>query len=59
MLRDMNLYVDDKDANNDGVKDAYLIYASDENTDMTISLLDKTYTKLAKPISQEQRGTSV
>lgn len=59
MARDMNLYIDDKDANNDGVNDAYLIYASDENTDMTISLLDKTYTKLAKPISEESRGTDV
>lgn len=60
MLRDMNLYTDEgKDENNDGVEDAYLVYASDENTDMTISLLDSTYTKLAKPISEEQRGTSV
>lgn len=59
MFRDMNLYVDDKDANNDGVNDAYLIYASNENADMTISMLDSTYTKLVKPIAEEKQGTDV
>ncbi len=59
MARDMNLFVDDKDANKDGVPDAYLIYSSNENKDLTISLLDSTYTKLVKPVSQQKMGTSV
>lgn len=52
MARDMNLYVDDKDADHDGVDDAYLLYASNENRDLTISRLDGTYTKLAQPQKQ-------
>lgn len=59
MARDMNVYVDDKDANGDGANDAYLIYASNENRDLTISLLDRTYTKLVVPVAQQVRGTSV
>lgn len=59
MARDMNLYIDDKDANGDGVNDAYLIYSSNENRDLTISLLDSTYTKLVKPVSQQQKGNDV
>ncbi|MBM6700418.1 Ig-like domain-containing protein [Bifidobacterium pullorum subsp. saeculare] len=59
MARDMNVYVDDKDENGDEVKDAYLIYASNENRDLTISLLDSTYTKLVKPVAEQQMGTSV
>lgn len=60
MARDMNLYIDEgKDENNDGADDAYLIYASNENADLTISLLDATYTKLVVPVSEQQRGTSV
>lgn len=58
MARDMNLYIDQgKDANKDGVTDAYLIYSSNENRDLTISLLDKTYTKLVKPVSEQKKGT--
>ncbi|WEV52875.1 immunoglobulin-like domain-containing protein [Bifidobacterium sp. ESL0704] len=60
MARDMNLYIDKgKDLNHDGADDAYLIYSSNENRDLTISLLDKTYTKLAKPVAQQQKGTDV
>lgn len=59
MARDMNLFVDDKDANDDGVLDAYLIYASNENRDLTISLLDSTYTKLATPRQEESQGTDI
>lgn len=60
MARDMNLYIDQgKDENDDGVDDAYLIYASNENRDLTISLLDSTYTKLAKPVAEQKQGTSV
>lgn len=59
MARDMNLFVDDKDANGDGVLDAYLIYASNENRDLTISLLDKTYTKLVVPKDEQVKGTDI
>lgn len=59
MARDMNLWIDDKDANNDGVNDAYLIYSSNHNADLTISLLDDTYTKLVVPNEQQKRGTDV
>lgn len=59
MARDMNLWVDDKDANNDGVNDAYLVYSSNENRDLTISLLDSTYTKLVVPNAQQKKGTDV
>lgn len=60
MARDMNLYIDEgKDENGDGVDDAYLIYASNENRDLTISLLDSTYTKLAVPVAEQKQGTSV
>lgn len=60
MARDMNLYVDSgKDLNHDGVNDAYLIYASNENRDLTISLLDRTYTKLVTPTDQQKEGLDV
>ena len=60
MARDMNLYVDEgKDENGDGADDAYLIYASNENRDLTISLLDPTYTKLVVPVAEQRQGTSV
>lgn len=60
MARDMNLYVDSgKDLNQDGVDDAYLIYASNENRDLTISLLDRTYTKLVTPTGQQKLGVNV
>ena len=60
MARDMNLYVDSgKDQNHDGVDDAYLVYSSNENRDLTISLLDKTYTKLVEPNARQQKGIDV
>ncbi|WP_169331201.1 Ig-like domain-containing protein [Alloscardovia criceti] len=59
MARDMNLWIDDKDANHDGVNDAYLVYSSNENRDLTISLLDSTYTKLVVPNAQQKRGTDI
>lgn len=60
MARDMNLYVDSgKDLDHDGADDAYLVYASNENRDLTISLLDRTYTKLVEPNARQRQGTDV
>ncbi|KAB7790636.1 glycoside hydrolase family protein [Bifidobacterium leontopitheci] len=46
-VRDMTLFVDDKDANGDGVNDAYVVYTSDGNGAVYASLLNSTYTGIA------------
>ncbi len=44
MARDMTVFLDDTDVNQDGVKDAYAIYSSESNKYMYISLLNGEYT---------------
>lgn len=44
MARDMNVFIDDTDIDQNGVKDAYAIYSSEENAKMYISLLNADYT---------------
>ena len=44
MARDMNVFIDDTDIDQNGVKDAYAIYSSEENRKMYISLLNADYT---------------
>lgn len=50
MARDMTVFLDDTDVNQDGVKDAYAIYSSESNKYMYVSLLNSDYTA---PITQE------
>lgn len=54
MARDMNVFLDDTDINQDGVKDAYAIYSSESNKYMYVSLLNSDYTA---PITQETTDT--
>ena len=44
MARDMNVFLDDTDIDQNGVKDAYAIYSSENNKYIYISLLNKDYT---------------
>jgi len=48
-FRDMHLFVDDEDANGDGVKDAYVIYASEANWTLYIVRLNDEYTWVDLP----------
>lgn len=50
MARDMTVFLDDTDINQDGVKDAYAIYSSESNKYMYVSLLNSEYTA---PATQE------
>ena len=44
MARDMNVFLDDTDIDQNGVPDAYAIYSSEENRKLYISLLNEAYT---------------
>lgn len=44
MARDMNVFMDDTDIDQNGVPDAYAIYSSEENKKIYISLLNGEYT---------------
>ncbi len=44
MARDMNVFLDDTDLDENGVPDAYAIYSTEENAKLNISLLNETYT---------------
>lgn len=48
-FRDMHLFVDDQDTNNDGVNDAYVFYASEGNWTMYIVRLNADYTWVDLP----------
>ena len=51
--RDMTVFVDTGvDKNNDGADDAYVIYSSEMNAKLYVSLLDKDYTGLAAEADQ-------
>lgn len=54
MARDMTVFLDDTDINQDGVKDAYAIYSSESNKYMYVSLLNSEYTA---PVTQETTDT--
>lgn len=54
MARDMTVFLDDTDINQDGVKDAYAIYSSESNKYMYVSLLNSDYTA---PVTQETTDT--
>lgn len=61
MSRDMNLYLDDKDSNGDGVPDAYILYTSigldgSDNGAIYISRLNADYTALDKPQGDAVEG---
>lgn len=47
--RDMHIFVDDIDSNNDGVNDAYIYYSSEGNWTMYIVRLNDEYTWIDKP----------
>lgn len=44
MARDMNVFLDDTDIDQNGIPDAYAIYSSEENAKLYISLLNEEYT---------------
>lgn len=44
MARDMNVFMDDTDIDQNGVPDAYAVYSSEENKKIYISLLNDEYT---------------
>lgn len=48
-FRDMHVFVDDRDTNNDGVNDAYVIYASEGNWAMYVVRLNADYTWIDLP----------
>ena len=55
--RGIGLYIDKGvDGNNDGVDDAYITYASENNAWMYISLLNDTYTDTATKLDAEKPG---
>lgn len=54
MARDMTVFLDDTDINQDGVRDAYAIYSSESNKYMYVSLLNGDYTA---PITQGTTDT--
>ena len=53
-FRDMNLFVDDVDANGDGVPDAYVYYASEGNWTMYVVRLNADYTWVDLPEDPER-----
>lgn len=56
--RDMTVFVDKGvDRNNDGADDAYVVYSSEMNAKLYISLLNKDYTAPAKPGNTAVQGT--
>ena len=63
MARDMNVFIDDTDVDQNGVPDAYAIYSSEENAKMYISLLNDEYTGPAAEGAADQMlledGTTV
>lgn len=57
--RDMTVFVDTGvDKNNDGADDAYVIYSSEMNAKLYVSLLNKDYTGLAAEADQPMPPSS-
>jgi|SRR5690625_203975 len=53
-FRDMHVFVDDQDINNDGVNDAYVFYASEGNWTMYVVRLNADYTWIDLPVQTDR-----
>src|SRR5690606_13880613 len=58
MARDMTVFIDQKDANGDGVRDAYAVYSTENNAKMYVSRLDDTYTDTETRYNESAVGTT-
>lgn len=56
MARDMTVFVDTQDKNNDGVNDAYAVYSSENNDRMYVSRLNTSYTDTEVRYNEKPAG---